>query len=164
MLIKKSIAPKYLINSEFYSTLGDNDEEQNIPDYVTKLDDTIDNEGDFISLLNTISFWVTHYIPTSLIKFCLLQLTEEYLRTIVDRFGDKLGYLLILMQVKCAPDKMKMIIAASSKYAQILAYLHVEVKLPWSKEVCRAATQHNRLQCLKYAHENGCDWYYMTMT
>jgi hypothetical protein len=159
MAISKSNVPKYLMNSVFYETLSDNNEELKIPDGVTKVDDSIDNEGDFISLISTVYFWETHYIPTSLIMFCLQKMTEGYLRTIVDRFGDKLGYLIILLQVKCAPDQLKMIIAASSKYVQILAYLNVEAKLPWSKEVCRAATQSNRLECLKYAHENGCDWY-----
>lgn len=159
MMISKSTVPKYLINSAFYETLNDNNEEKNIPDGVTKVDDSIDNESDFISLISTVYFWETHYIPTSLIKFCLQKMTEDYLRSIVDRFGDKLGYLLILLQVKCAPDQLKMIIAVSSKYVQILAYLYVEAKLPWSKEVCTAATQNNRLECLKYAHENGCDWY-----
>jgi len=162
MLINKSTVPKYLINSAFYNTLRDNNEDITIPDGVTKVDDSVDNESDFISLLSTAYFWETRYIPTSLIKFCLQLITEEYLRMIVDRFGDKLGYLLILLQVKCAPDKLKMIIAAASKYVQILAYLHIEAKLPWSKEVCRAATHSNQLESLKYAHENGCDWYHIS--
>lgn len=162
MVIIKSNVPKYLINSAFYESLSDNNEETNIPDGVTKVDDSINNEDDFISLMSTVYFWETHYIPTSLIKFCLKKMTEDYLRSIVDRFGDKLGYLAILLQVKCAPDQLKLIIAASSKYVQILAYLYVEAKLPWSKEVCRAAAQSNRLECLKYAHENGCDWYHRT--
>ena len=159
MLIKKSSVPKYLINSKFYKTWNDNDDEITISDNVTKENENIDNDEDFISLLSTIYFWELQSIPISLIGFSLQHLSEENLHIIVNNFGDKLGYLLILLQVKCAPDKMKMIIAASSKYVQILAYLHIEAKLPWSKEVCRVATQNNRLDCLKYAHENGCDWY-----
>ena len=29
---------------------------------------------------------------------------------------------------------------------------------PWSEETCFEAALNGHLECLKYAHENGCPW------
>ena len=43
------------------------------------------------------------------------------------------------------------------KMVECLKYAH-ENGCPWNEETCYYAAQNGHLECLKYAHENGCPW------
>jgi hypothetical protein len=55
-----------------------------------------------------------------------------------------------------APDIVQNIIqAAQNGRLECLKYAH-ENGCPWDKLTCIYATKSGHLDCLKYAHENGC--------
>ena len=47
--------------------------------------------------------------------------------------------------------------AAAGGYLDCLKYAH-ENGCPWCKKTCRNASERGYLNCLKYAYENGCPW------
>ena len=51
----------------------------------------------------------------------------------------------------------KYTIINKSQKIDCLKYAH-ENGCPWNEEICMFAALHNYLDCLRYAHENGCPW------
>ena len=47
--------------------------------------------------------------------------------------------------------------AANNGRLECLKYAR-ENGCPWDENTCTAAALHGYLECLKYAHENGCPW------
>ena len=47
--------------------------------------------------------------------------------------------------------------AAKNGNLNCLKYAH-ENGCPWNKDTCHYASQNGHLNCLKYAHENSCSW------
>ena len=47
--------------------------------------------------------------------------------------------------------------AASEGHLECLTYAH-ENGCPWHERTCSYAAEFGHLECLKYAHENGCPW------
>lgn len=47
--------------------------------------------------------------------------------------------------------------AAVRGHLECLKYAH-ENGCPWGEKICSSAAQYGHLDCLKYAHENGCPW------
>ena len=41
---------------------------------------------------------------------------------------------------------------------ECLKWLHENNMCPWDEEMCEYAAENGQLECLKYAHENGCPW------
>ena len=48
-------------------------------------------------------------------------------------------------------------IAASNGHLDCLKYAH-ENGCSWNAYTCKIASRNGYLNCLKYAHENGCEW------
>ena len=47
--------------------------------------------------------------------------------------------------------------AAEGGHLECLKYAH-ENGCPWDEWTCSMAAFNGHLECLKYAHENGCPW------
>ena len=47
--------------------------------------------------------------------------------------------------------------AAKYGHLECLKYAH-ENGCPWDEVTCSEAAENGHLECLKYAHENGCPW------
>ena len=47
--------------------------------------------------------------------------------------------------------------ATQNGHLECLKYAH-ENGCPWDKSICLEASRYGHLECLKYAHENGCPW------
>ena len=47
--------------------------------------------------------------------------------------------------------------AAQNGHLECLKYAH-ENGCPWNEMTCSKAAENGHLECLKYAHENGCPW------
>ena len=56
-------------------------------------------------------------------------------------------------------EKFKGVTQNAAKYGELecLKYAH-ENGCPWDEETCASAAEKGKLECLKYAHENGCPW------
>ena len=52
---------------------------------------------------------------------------------------------------------MTCLFAALNGHLDCLRYAH-ENGCPWDKRTCDNAAYYGHLECLKYAHENGCPW------
>ena len=52
--------------------------------------------------------------------------------------------------------------AASGGHLECLKYAH-ENGCPWDEETCSEAAYGGHLECLKYAHEKGCPWEQMDL-
>ena len=54
-------------------------------------------------------------------------------------------------------DNYSCYMAALNGHLECLKYAH-ENGCSWNKHTCSKAAFHGHLECLKYAHENGCPW------
>jgi len=48
-------------------------------------------------------------------------------------------------------------LAAKNNHLNCLKYAH-ENGCPWDENTCKVAAKYGHLDCLKYLHENGCPW------
>ncbi len=61
---------------------------------------------------------------------------------------------------------MRMVVLGMNSYVNmqldmdiwIVYAMHMRMVVPWNETTCQYAAQHGRLDCLRYAHENGCPW------
>jgi hypothetical protein len=53
--------------------------------------------------------------------------------------------------------------AAAKGHIECLKYAH-ENGCPWKEDTCTQAALGGHIECLKYAHENGCHWAFYSKT
>ncbi len=63
------------------------------------------------------------------------------------------------MHMKTVTSGMKVCVSIAAQYGRLdcLRYAH-ENGCPWDETTCRYAAQYGHLDILRYAHENGCPW------
>eukprot|EP01032_Pedospumella_encystans_P016845 gene16845-19199_t len=77
--LTKSDVPAYLHNSEFYLSLGEDDDQQIlVPRECLKSDDTVSSTEDLRLILLTLRFWVADKIAESILDFVFSHPVEAY--------------------------------------------------------------------------------------
>ena len=69
----------------------------------------------------------------------------------------ELEFVNLLLEFKTINENKLCDWAASKRKLDCLMYAH-ENGCPWDKYTCLYAAIDDHLECLKYAHENGCPW------
>lgn len=119
------------------------------------------NELNFSTLLNVIRFWGFVDFPDELFdelkKFNIQEVKEviNNLHYTESAFYSKI-WRFIEGQYLC--DK-----AAFYNNLDILTHVHNKrvkkgIKMKWNKRTCHNAARGKSLKCLKYLHDNGCEW------
>ncbi len=74
-------------------------------------------------------------------------------------FTNNLACMKYLHEVCNIPwtDKVTEKIVTNQNSLECLKYAHENGCL-WDEQICEKAATYNNLECLKYAHENGCSW------
>ena len=158
--------PEYLRDSVFYGTLrenasNDSQEVFDIPASNLKLDhDDITTLEDYKHMIATLLFWDSPALPDALISFAV-----DYSGQISDLFDEEAAKLEQLGKLKAvlydSQDELdRARVAASVGSIDILKHLlcsrNRETREYTKLNICDAAAAGGHLDCLQYAHSNGC--------
>ena len=64
--------------------------------------------------------------------------------------------ILQLQKIYSCCEKLSTVVAALNGHLDCLKYAH-ENGCEWDEDTCSEAALNGHLDCLKYAHENGCE-------
>jgi hypothetical protein len=152
--------PMYLHNSELYRTLLQNrhpgsseeDETLTLPLDCFKSDLTIVNCTDLRDVLSTARYWMVDTLPDEVYDFAAsdIVMASDTLASFTAAFP----ILAALQKLREQPKTAWLVHVAQRGNLQLMAYLHRR-NHKWSQE-CYHAAANGHLDCLKFAHENGC--------
>lgn len=132
--------------------------EISLPRRYVKLNERIDCADDLQHMLSTLRFWGVDDLPASVAAFCILY--ADTAQAVVDNFDQELVYLKLLRNiVRERVAEKQLIIAAEGGQKVVMQCLHSMFgNSKWSVKVCEAAARAGSLECLQYAHQQGCPW------
>ena len=162
-----------------------------IPANCMKQSASVNTLADLESLLFTLRFWMSSALPEELITFCIrnsssaadslgrfeAQLSQlEHLYSVTSamalpadlakRVWDTNGTCLFKSIMTNEPGYFMAKAAMAPGKPDIMRCLHRyydEQQInPWSIDICAIAARLGNLDCLQYAHENGCEWNHYT--
>jgi len=185
--ISISTIPLYLQSGEFFRILSkDNPEEPiEVPANCFHPDGNYArNLTEFRQILGTMVFWMLDEVPPAVLDFCgrneiavwrdaISELTEAVADELLPvlnvayskQDGVPLKSIILLGRReifehairRMSKDGIATVIAAETGNLIFMGRLFEE-KFPWHKDACCQASKFNQLDCLKFAHENGCPW------
>ena len=171
-----SEVPEYLVGSELHRNFCSSDEDGDVdasadvvgrisvPAECMKLDAMVNNIEDLRYLLRTLRYWVSSLLPEELIKFCIGKTCAVEALEVLEEFSSELDQLQPLVKVlRVGRDIPSMMVGAAGQgVLSILRCLHQSASRdavnPWSFGIFEAAAEGGHVECLKYAHEQGCPW------
>ena len=219
--IRKSEVPEYLRAGEFYRSLGDEDDDLiTIPSQTTKPICSVNSLPELTHLLSSLRFWGVDAIPDEVfdlsfslfgdevewhnllvefevqfpaikvVQFLLSQEPQHRMRCALEAKSiDIVNYLYrrkyilpkdanvvaaragslqclrftLMNTERTLTDVCVCSAAALSGYVECLRFAH-EFGCNWSANTCTNAARSGRVECLQYLHENGCPWDESTCT
>jgi hypothetical protein len=154
--VRKADVPTYLWTSEFFLSLNDEDDaEITIASSSLKVESAITSYAELEHQLNTLRFWGSDALPSTLISYALSATDDE--RLAAQAAYSELEGFTLLVDIASTSTGNKMVKAFEFGNVDILAYLH-NTGVPWNENSILVAAEHGHLRCLQYAHEHGCPW------
>lgn len=152
--------PEYLHHSGLYQTLVQNvsgqQEEFMVSFDCFKRDDAVSNLSDLRHLLNTLRYWMIDQVPDSVHHFIFdHQLMQEDWIEVLQDFDEAFLSLGVLPKLFGKSDDQWLAEAARNGALSLMQYLRRRGSR-WMGTECSNAAGGGHLECLQYAHENGC--------
>ena len=180
--------PICIKESELYKTLIEEfNNENSIVEFDEKLcyfDTNIKNINDVIKWIPVYCYWQMQELPNEIYTYILNCLDKSELKNTIDHFihfpelqwlirenitldtmNEKhkvtcfeKGYIRLLPFIELNKLNLEYSYKAASKgHLDCLRYAH-EQGCTWDKNTCYRAAENGHLDCLRYAHKNGCPW------
>ena len=121
----------------------------------------ISNLEDFDSFIRCYNYWGMEGIPLILFAYLMNSVRLEEVKINIRTHWnyeleiEQWTILIILHEIKDIGTIC--VWAASNGHLECLKYAH-ENGCCWDEDTCYKAAYNGHLECLKYAHENGCPW------
>lgn len=151
--------PEYLRDSELYRTFLQNDDGQQqdnimIPTSCFKNSLNINNREDLRRLLNTLRYWLVAILPDVAHNFIIDTLRRN--EDVSDQIDDYKEAFPSLGVFTTTRDQWP----AEAARCGLLTVMKCLRKrgFKWTGSECCVAASAGHLDCLKYAHLNGCAW------
>jgi hypothetical protein len=157
-----SLVPEYLQSSELYRTLLQNraaseDETLALPHDCMKPSPTVNDNESLKHVLTTAQYWAVDELPDVVYDFVINSMDEA--RPVVRQFSCAFPIFTVMLDLSWEPSAW-LTEAAKLGNLSLMKYLRRK-GYNWHRE-CAEAAQKGHLDCLKYAHQNGCsldaDW------
>ena len=133
----------------------------------------INNKEDFKKVIRIMTYWGFNTLPIEVFNFALQnkQLVKNLLETNINKntvSENNKNFIEIIRPLNTdIYQKLRIIVLNSNNdltrlfakggHLDCLKYAH-ENGCPWDEGTCSYAAEYGHLDCLKYAHENGCPW------
>jgi hypothetical protein len=157
-----SLVPEYLQSSELYRTLlqnraGSEDETLAFPHDCMQPSPTVNDNESLKHVLTTAQYWAVDELPDVVYDFVINSMDKA--RPVVRQFSCVFPILTVMLDLSWEPS-VWLTEAAKLGNLSLMKYLRRK-GYNWHRE-CAEAAQKGHLDCLKYAHQNGCsldaDW------
>ena len=168
MLITIEDVPEYLHKSWFYKEISEFESETSGSFEVNELhfkpDLTLNKMDDLIHLLHTLQFWIfdyKNYPYYEIFSFVNQNINLDY-SFIYDTFSQQeivkeIDLLKLFKNNIKNNTKGIWKIAVSKNYLLLLKYLF-QIDCYFADKLCEISAKYGSLDCLQFAHENGCQW------
>ena len=101
-------------------------------------------------------------IPMTYMKYCYLHVTWYQLSQISNHDIQQNAYsppdAFKLLHILTTLVRKSLVVAAENGELGVLALLGKISTNQWTADVCTGAAMYGHVNCLRYAHENGCPW------